>query len=154
MRINRAADDAAGLAISKTMRSQIYGLNRSSRKAQDGISLLQTAEGAMSEVHSVLHRMRELAVQSANGTYTAQDRSSIQKEILQLISEVDRISDTINFNNKNLVDGSAAALVSSTNQTTKVFVNSGLQSVDLFGRSISASGSYQLREQMFLEVRF
>src|SRR5690554_4788226 len=91
LRINRAADDAAGLAISEKMRAQIRGLNQAMRNAQDGISLIQTAEGALNESHSILQRMRELAVQASNDTYTANDRMEIQKEIDQLVAELDRI---------------------------------------------------------------
>ena len=90
-RINRAADDAAGLAISEKMRSQIRGLDKASTNAQDGISVVQTAEGALNEVHSMLQRMNELATQAANDTNTSQDRSQIQLEIDQLTSEIDRV---------------------------------------------------------------
>ena len=105
-RINRAADDAAGLAISEKMRSQIRGLNQASSNAQDGISLIQTAEGALQESHSILQRMRELAVQAANGTETDEDRGNIQDEIKQLQSELDRISTDTEFNTMKLLDGS------------------------------------------------
>lgn len=108
-RINKAGDDAAGLAISEKMRSQIRGLNQASRNSQDGISMIQTAEGALNETHSILQRMRELAVQSANDTYTSDDRAEIQKEINQLSSEVNRIAGNTEFNKKVLLDGSAAA---------------------------------------------
>src|SRR5210317_967280 len=93
LRINRAADDAAGLSISEKLRSQIRGLNRASSNALDGISLIQTAEGALNEVHSILQRTRELAVQAANGIYTADDRSAIQLEVSQLVDEINRISE-------------------------------------------------------------
>lgn len=105
-RINRAGDDAAGLAISEKMRGQIRGLNMASKNAQDGISLIQTAEGALNETHSILQRMRELAVQAANGTNTDSDREEIQKEIDQLKSEINRISTDTEFNTKALLDGS------------------------------------------------
>ncbi len=104
-RINRAGDDAAGLAISEKMRGQIRGLDQASRNAQDGISLIQTAEGALNETHSILQRMRELAVQSANDTNTSTDRVEIQKEIDQLATEIDRISSTTEFNTKKLLNG-------------------------------------------------
>ena len=107
-RINRAGDDAAGLAISEKMRGQIRGLTQASRNAQDGISLIQTAEGALNETHAILQRMRELAVQAATDTNTAEDRIEIQKEIDQLKSEIDRIGNTTEFNTKKLVDGSQA----------------------------------------------
>ncbi|MCB7523736.1 flagellin [[Clostridium] hylemonae] len=106
-RINRAGDDAAGLAISEKMRAQITGLETAQKNAQDGISLVQTAEGALTEVHSMLNRMVELADQSANGTYdNATDRANLQKEIQSLKDEIDRISEGTNFNGINLLDGS------------------------------------------------
>ena len=105
-KINRAADDAAGLAISEKMRSQIRGLDRASTNAQDGISVVQTAEGALNEVHSMLQRMNELATQAANDTNTSQDRTQIQSEINQLTSEIDRVQSTTQFNTMNLLDGS------------------------------------------------
>ena len=105
MRINRAGDDAAGLAISEKMRGQIRGLKQASRNAQDGISLIQTAEGALNEIHAILQRMRELAVQSATDTNTDDDRLEIQEEINQLASEIDRIADTTQFNTMELLDG-------------------------------------------------
>lgn len=111
LRINRAGDDAAGLAISEKMRGQIRGLDQASRNAQDGISLIQTAEGALNETHSILQRMRELAVQSSNDTNTDKDRGEIQKEIDQLSSEVTRISTDTEFNTKKLLNGSLEARV-------------------------------------------
>jgi len=116
LRINRAGDDAAGLAISEKMRGQIRGLEMATRNAQDGISLIQTAEGALNETHSILQRMRELAVQAANDTSTANDRAEIQKEIDQLVQEVDRIGNNTEFNTKKLLNGSAtvSATVSDT----------------------------------------
>lgn len=107
-RINRAADDAAGLSISEKMRSQIRGLNKASTNAQDGISLIQTAEGALNESHSILQRMRELSVQAANGTETDDDREAVQSEIEQLQDELTRISETTEFNTMKLLDGSLA----------------------------------------------
>lgn len=104
-RINSAADDSAGLAISEKMRTQISGLDQASRNASDGISVIQTAEGALVEVESMCQRMRELAVESANGTYTASDRVAIQSEIDQLNQEIQRISDTTEFNTMTLLDG-------------------------------------------------
>ncbi|VXC16378.1 flagellin protein [Bacillus sp. 349Y] len=105
LRINNAADDAAGLAISEKMRGQIRGLDMASKNAQDGISLIQTSEGALNETHSVLQRMRELAVQSANDTNTDTDRGELQKELNELIDEIDRIGDNTQFNTKTLMDG-------------------------------------------------
>lgn len=104
-RINRAADDAAGLSISEKMRSQIRGLNKASSNAQDGISAIQTAEGALNEAHSILQRMNELATQAANDTNTTVDRNAIQSEINALTSEVSRIASTTQFNTQNLLDG-------------------------------------------------
>ncbi|MDE5931048.1 MAG: flagellin [Lachnospiraceae bacterium] len=105
-KINRAADDAAGLAISEKMRRQVKGLTQASANAQDGISTVQTAEGALNEVHDMLQRMNELAVKGENGTLTTTDRSSIQAEIRQLMSEIDRVQSTTTFNEMNLLDGS------------------------------------------------
>ena len=114
-RINRAADDAAGLSISEKMRSQIRGLNQASTNAEDGISLIQTAEGALTESHSILQRMRELSVQAANGTETDDDREAVQNEISQLQDELDRIADTTEFNTMKLLNGN---LDGSSNSTT------------------------------------
>ena len=105
-KINRAGDDAAGLAISEKMRAQITGLNKAQDNAKDGISLVQTAEGALTEVHDMLNRMYELAEQSANGTYDGTDRTQLQKEVSNLRTEIDRIADSANFNGINLLDGS------------------------------------------------
>ncbi|QCT31355.1 flagellin [Bacillus velezensis] len=110
LRINRAGDDAAGLAISEKMRSQIRGLDMASKNAQDGISLIQTSEGALNETHSILQRMSELATQAANDTNTDSDRSELQKEMDQLASEVTRISTDTEFNTKKLLDGTAQNL--------------------------------------------
>ena len=104
-KINRAADDAAGLSISEKMRSQIRGLNKASDNAQDGISLIQVAEGALNETHSILQRMNELATQAANDTNTSVDRQSIKDEIKQLNEELDRISSTTQFNKRDLLTG-------------------------------------------------
>ncbi|MCR6513579.1 MAG: flagellin [Clostridium chrysemydis] len=103
LRINRAGDDAAGLSISEKMRGQIRGLEQGSRNSQDGISLIQTAEGATNETHSILQRMRELAVQSSNGTNISEDRSQIQKEFSQLQDEITRIGDQTQFNKQSLI---------------------------------------------------
>ncbi len=128
-RINRAGDDAAGLAISEKMRAQITGLNTAQKNAQDGVSLVQTAEGALTEVHSMLNRMVELADQSANGTYdNAVDRANLQKEIASLKDEIDRIADSTNFNGINLLDGS---LSTSTTATLKGATTGTKAAVDL-----------------------
>lgn len=104
-RINRAGDDASGLAVSEKMRAQIRGLNQASRNGQDGISFLQTTEGYLQETTDIMHRIRELAVQSSNGIYTAEDRMQIQVEISALVSEVDRIASTAQFNGMNMLTG-------------------------------------------------
>ena len=105
-RINRAGDDAAGLKISEKMRSQVRGLQRASTNAQDGVSLIQTAEGALNEAHSILQRMNELAVQGANDTNESIDRDAINEELDALVEELDRIADTTQFNKQNLLNGS------------------------------------------------
>jgi len=107
LRINRAGDDAAGLSISEKMRGQIRGLDQASRNSQDGISLIQTAEGALNEAHSITQRMRELAVQAANDTNVSVDRAAIGQEIDQLGAELTRIKDNTEFNEQKLLDGSA-----------------------------------------------
>jgi flagellin-like hook-associated protein FlgL len=142
LRINSAADDAAGLAISEKMRAQVRGLDRAVANSQDGISMLQTAEGALSETHSILQRMRELSVQAANDTLTQQDRAYIQLEIDELRDEVTRIGNTTQFNKKKLLDGSAAALWSSDKLSTKALINGGLRSIDQFGQKTSAEGNF------------
>ncbi|MCR4673958.1 MAG: flagellin, partial [Lachnospiraceae bacterium] len=124
-KINRAADDAAGLSISEKMRSQIRGLDRASTNASDGISVVQTAEGALNEVHSILQRMNELATQAANDTNTSVDRTAIKQEIDQLASEITRVSSTTQFNTMNLLDGN--------------FTNKNLQVGALSGQNISIS---------------
>ncbi len=109
-RINRAGDDAAGLAISEKMRAQITGLDMAKKNAEDGVSLVQTAEGALTEVHSMLNRMVELATQSANGTYSTSNRSEMQKEITALKTEIDRIGATASFNGISLFSGKSITL--------------------------------------------
>ena len=107
-RINRAADDAAGLSVSEKMRRQIRGLDQASANAQDGVSLVQSAEGALNEVHDMLQRMNELTVKAANGTYTTTQKQYIADEINQLISEIDRIATTTKFNDQSVLNGSGA----------------------------------------------
>ncbi|MBP1590831.1 MAG: flagellar hook protein [Oscillospiraceae bacterium] len=144
-RINRAADDAAGLAISEKMRSQIRGLNQASANSQDGISLIQTAEGALQESHSILQRMRELAVQAANGTETDEDRGNIQDEIKQLQSELDRISTDTEFNTMKLLDGSLDGSASVTQAGPKFGVYdaglTGFVTSDVAGVSINVTNT-------------
>jgi flagellin len=108
LRINRAGDDAAGLAISEKMRGQIRGYDMATKNAQDGISLIQTAEGALTEVHSMLQRMREISVQAANDTNNTEDRDALSKEIAQLQNEIDRIGSTTKFNGSNLFSSTAS----------------------------------------------
>ncbi|WP_026825396.1 MULTISPECIES: flagellin N-terminal helical domain-containing protein [Exiguobacterium] len=124
LRINRAGDDAAGLAISEKMRGQIRGLDQATRNSQDGISLIQTGEGALNETHSILQRMRELSVQSANDTNTTQDRSNIQDEMKQLGTEVDRIANQTEFNTKKLLNGAMGSAQATATGT--IVNNSGL----------------------------
>jgi flagellin len=107
LRINRAGDDAAGLSISEKMRAQIRGLDQGSRNAQDGISLIQTAEGGLNETHAILQRMRELAVQAANDTNQTEDRTAIDTEMDELVNEIDHIAGSTKFNGKSLLDQSA-----------------------------------------------
>lgn len=134
-KINRAADDAAGLSISEKMRNQIRGLNKASDNAQDGISLVQTAEGALNEVHSMLQRMSELSVQAANGTNDTTDRSSINDEVQQLKTEIQRVGSTTQFNKMNILDGTFSAgankllqVGANANQTIQIDIDA-LQSV-------------------------
>jgi len=121
-RINKAADQAAGLSISEKMRSQIRGLTQASTNAQDGVSLIQTADGALSEVHSLLQRMRELSVSAANDTNVSIDRTAIQEEINALSKEIDRIGNDTEFNTKKILNGSCSA--SGLSQTEKdIFIS-------------------------------
>ncbi|MEH7308899.1 flagellin [Neobacillus drentensis] len=133
-RINRAGDDAAGLAISEKMRGQIRGLDQASRNAQDGISLLQTAEGALNETHDILQRMNELATQAANGNLQTEDRTAIGDELNQLNSEIDRISSSTNFNGKALLDGSFGVQLKNGAGGTGIKVGSdGVTGIDISG---------------------
>jgi len=126
-RVNRAGDDAAGLAISEKMRAQIRGLNMASKNSSDTISLIQTAEGALGETHSILQRIRELAVQSANDTNTDSDRTELQAEVKQLKAEIDRIGNTTEFNTKKLLEGSAKGVAEEIKGTLRVNNNSNLE---------------------------
>lgn len=132
LRINRAGDDAAGLAISEKMRAQIRGLEMATKNAQDGISLIQTAEGALTETHAILQRMRELAVQAANDTNTDDDRTALQNEITELIAEINRIASDTEFNTQTLLDGSFA------DKIFHIGANSG-QSIEVEISDMSAS---------------
>ncbi|MFD1020306.1 flagellin Hag [Thalassobacillus hwangdonensis] len=159
LRINRAGDDAAGLAISEKMRGQIRGLDQAQSNAQDGISLIQTAEGALNETHSILQRMRELSVQSSNDTNTADDRKELQKEVNELIDEIDRIGNQTQFNTKNLLDGQGDAtnmkfhvganatqsisLTINDMRSTAIGTNSGTQVNALKDATLTGSGGIQ-----------
>jgi flagellin len=145
LRINRAGDDAAGLAISEKMRGQIRGLDQAGRNAQDSISLIQTAEGALNETHSILQRMRELAVQSSNDTNTDADRTELQNEIKQLRTEIDRIGNTTEFNTKKLLDGSAKGVTEAVVGTGSVNNNSSVTvsktNIDAFNTALGTTGT-------------
>jgi flagellin len=143
LRINRAADDAAGLAISEKLRAQSNGLNQATANAQDGISLIQTAEGALNETHSILQRMRQLAVQSGNDTNSSDDRLQIQKEVTQLTQELNRIGDTTQFNGQKLLDGTfngTFQIGANSGQTLTVAVNS-MKASDLGVEGATTKGS-------------
>ncbi len=143
LRINRAADDAAGLAISEKLRAQTSGLNQATSNAQDGISLIQTAEGALNETHSILQRMRQLAVQSGNDTNSNDDRAQIQKEVTQLTQELNRIGNTTQFNGQNLLDGSfhgTFQIGANSGQTLAVSVGS-MKASDLGVEGATTKGS-------------
>nr|WP_308647540.1 flagellin [uncultured Agathobacter sp.] len=154
-RINRAGDDAAGLTISEKMRSQIRGLNKASDNAQDGISAIQSAEGALNETHSILQRMNELATQAANDTNTSSDRTAIKSELDALQSEVDRIATTTQFNTQNLLDGTFTGknlqVGALSGQAIKISIgymqaaNLGItgQTVDSFANAGKAMKAYQ-----------
>lgn len=131
LRINRAGDDAAGLAISEKMRGQIRGLDQASRNSQDSISMIQTAEGALNETHSILQRMRELAVQSSNDTNNDADRKSIQDEVNQLANEIDRIGNTTEFNTKKLLNGDVVGVNAEVKGTYALNNNSSDTSIAL-----------------------
>ena len=132
LKINRAGDDAAGLAISEKMRGQIRGLEMAQKNAQDGISLIQTAEGALNESHAILQRMRELAVQAASDTNTAEDRAELQKEVAQLVEELTRIAENTEFNTQNLLGGEF-------NATFHIGANEG-QNIEISIADMSAEG--------------
>ena len=138
-RINRAGDDAAGLAISEKLRGQVNGLNKASENAQNAISMIQTAEGALNETHSILQRVRELTVQAANDTNTVDDRAAIQKEVTALTSELDRISTTTEYNTKALLSGDGAGSAQTFN--FQVGANSGTdQRIQVAIGDMSSSG--------------
>ena len=143
-KINRAGDDAAGLSISEKMRSQIRGLNKASSNAEDGISLIQVAEGALNETHSILQRMNELATQAANDTNTSVDRTAIKNEMDQLTSEINRIQSTTQFNTMNLLDGSFSSknlqVGALSGQTIKISVTKmSASNIGVSGLSVSSN---------------
>lgn len=144
LRINRAGDDAAGLSISEKMRGQIRGLEQASTNAQDGISLIQTAEGALNEVHSILQRQRELIVQAGNeGTLEDDDLAAIQAEITALNDELDGIADRTEFNGKKLLDGSYSAdlqIGANTGQQLEVTINSGTDGEGFTSTELTVDG--------------
>jgi flagellin len=154
LRINKAGDDAAGLAVSEKLKNQIRGLNQAQRNAQDGISLIQTAEGALNETHTILSRMRELAVQSANDTLTASDRANLSTEFTHLYAEVERIANTTQFNTSPLLNSSGAAtaltfqiganggdtLVFTTGSARATSLEVTLSALTITAQSVAASG--------------
>ncbi len=125
LRINKAGDDASGLAVSEKMRSQIRGLNQASRNAENGISFIQTTEGYLQETQDILHRVRELAVQSSNGIYTSEDRMQIQVEVSQLVDEVDRIASHAQFNGMNMLTGRFATDTGNNTVTASMWLHIG-----------------------------
>ena len=141
-KINRAGDDAAGLAISEKMRAQVRGLDMATKNSQDGISLIQTAEGALNETHAILQRMRELAVQSRNDTNEDLDRQFLQDEVTQLLAEVNRIAETTEFNEKKLLSGAFAGGSAATSLTFQIGANEG-QTMTLNIGDMTASGLQQ-----------
>ncbi len=142
-KINRAADDAAGLTISEKMRSQIRGLTQASKNAQDGVSCVQTAEGALNEVEDMLQRMNELAVKAKNDTNTSEDRTAIQKEITALTTEIDRVKDSTQFNNQNLLDGSFSnkALQVGANKDNTITISIGAMGSSILGGTLDVVNS-------------
>jgi len=144
LRINGASDDASGLSISEKMRGQIKGLDQARRNSQDGISMIQTAEGGLNESHSILQRMRELSIQAANDTLTQQDREHLQGEIDQLMDEIDGIATGTTFNGKRLLDGSSSVLWSVDTPGAEVIVRGPLKSLDCMGNDISGEGNFNV----------
>ena len=138
-KVNRAADDASGLAISEKMRRQVRGLTQASANAQDGISMVQTAEGALNEVHDMLQRINELAVKGENGTLTSSDRSYINAEVKQLMSEIDRVASTTTFNEKNLLTGSCSNVSLQVGAETNQHITLSITSMKCSGIGLSGS---------------
>lgn len=144
LRINKAGDDAAGLAISEKMRGQIRGLNQASRNSQDAISMIQTAEGGLNEVHDILQRMRELSVQASNSTMESDDRTAVGNELVELKEEIDRISDNTEFNGKSLLNGSLSTSVDTANSEiiTGTFTGNSLNFVEVDVSGADAATSF------------
>ncbi|MDD7402607.1 MAG: flagellin [Butyribacter sp.] len=138
-RVNRAADDAAGLSISEKMRGQIRGLEQASTNAQDGVSLIQTAEGAMNEIHSVLQRMRELTVQASNDTNVSADRKAIAKEVSALTQEIDRIASQTEFNTMKLLDGSFTGKGLQVGANTSQIIKFGISAMTAKGLGVTTA---------------
>ena len=152
-KINRAADDAAGLAISEKMRRQIRGLTQASANAQDGISCVQTAEGALTEVHDMLQRMNELAVKAANGTQTSTDRAYINQEVQALVSEIDRVASTTTFNEKMLLDGTFSGVGLQVGAEAKQQITLNISAMNAYGLgltsiSVGAAATSDIDSQM------
>ena len=154
LRINSAADDASGLAISENLRAQALGLDRALHNSQDGISLIQTAEGALGQVNSMLMRIRELSVQAANDTLTTQDRSYIQLEIEEIKAHIDRIASTTQFNQRKILDGSICGIVTSTDAATKACVRGAIQNEGNYRLEIKANpGQAQVQKTNIFKIK-
>ena len=144
LRVATAADDAAGFAMAQKMSAQVAGLGRAIRNTQDGVSMLQTAEGAMNQINSMLQRMRELSLQASNDTLTTQDRNYIQLEIDELKHNIDNIARNTTFNQKRLLDGSSAATWSADKLSTRVNITGAITSIDQFGQKSTIEGNYRI----------
>ncbi|MBR1486826.1 MAG: flagellin, partial [Synergistaceae bacterium] len=138
-------DNTAELAIGEVMRSRIYGMEKALNNSQDGVSMIQTAVGGLTQTQSMLNRMRELSVQAANDTLTQQDRSYIQVEINEIREQIDLIGNSTQFNRKSLLNGDSAILWSSTDSGVKAIVNGGLRSIDQYGQKYSVDGNFKLQ---------
>ena len=144
LRVAHAADDAAGFAMALNMSAQVSGVDRAIRNSQDGISMLQTAEGALNQINSMLQRMRELSVQAASDSLTTQDRGYLQQELSELRDSIDSIASTTTFNNKRLLDGSSSAIWSSDDLKTSLTVNGAVTKVDQFNQRKEIGGNYKI----------
>ena len=144
LRAASAADDASGYAIGEKISSQVAGVDRAIRNSQDGISMLQTAAGALNEINSMLQRMRELTVEAANDSLTTQDRNYIQLEIGELRKNINNVAGNTTFNGKRLLDGSSTAIWSADNENTKVKVTGAITAFDSFGQKKATNGNYRI----------